>query len=66
MLLQVPTPYNAHMARQRTKKPDLEKLKIKLEPQKPAVGHSPARAAQTHDNKRRYDRKRDKRVAQEE
>jgi hypothetical protein len=54
------------MARQRTKKSDLEKLKISLEPQKPALGHSPTRASQTHDNKRRYDRKRDKKVAQEE
>jgi hypothetical protein len=66
MPLQAHPPYNAHMARQRTKKTDLEKLKITLEPQKPALGHSPARAVQTFENKRRYDRKRDKKVAQEE
>jgi hypothetical protein len=66
MCLQVEAFYNGFMARQRIKKSDLEKLKVQLEPLKPALGHSPTRTSQTHDNKRRYDRKRDKKVAQEE
>ncbi len=54
------------MARQKVKKTDLEKLKIVLEKPKPALGHTVSRAVQTHDNERRYNRKRDKRVDVEE
>ncbi len=50
------------MARQRIKKTDLEKLKIILEKSKPILGHVVSRPVQTHENERRYNRKRDKKV----
>jgi hypothetical protein len=53
------------MARQRIKTKDLERLKEGLKQAKPvkvARGHTVSKPVQTHDNQRRYDRKRDKDV----
>jgi hypothetical protein len=53
------------MAQQRAKTKDIEKLKTGLsdaKPKKVARGHTVSKPVQTHDNERRYDRKRDKRV----
>jgi hypothetical protein len=57
------------MAQQRAKTKDIEKLKEVLndtKPKKVARGHTVSKPVQTHDNERRYDRKRDKRVKRED
>ena len=57
------------MARQRIKPKELEALREALKPKKTgkvAQGHTVTKPAQTHENERKYQRKRDKRVKSEE